>query len=271
MPEKPQVPGTWPVPSNVRIDGRVCLVTGANSGCGKHTARFLNLRGGKVYMFCRSVQRGQEAIEELVDKYHCDASRLIIIQGDLCEFASVRKAAAEFSNLEDHLDILINNAGAMTIPKWTLTVDGYEIMWQSNHLGHLLLTELLLPLIKKSTYPGRIVMLSSEMQLYGDSVENKVVTDEKKFGTYRTYSRTKLANAMTARTIAEKLKGTDVIANSCHPGAVQTNLQRDSFLSSGPLSKIRNWFFIPEEDGGNQALYLALSPEVKNVTGQYFM
>ena len=204
-------------------------------------------------------------------QYNCDRSRLIFLQGDLCDFASIRKAAEEFSKLEDHLDILINNAGAMTIPEWRVTVDGYEIMWQSNHLGHLLLTELLIPLIKKSTYLGRIVMLSSEMQLYGDTVETSVVTDKKKFGTYRTYGRTKLANAMTTATLAEKLQGTGITVNCCHPGAVKTNLQRDSWMISGPFSKLRDWFFIPEEDGGNQALYLALSPEVKNVTGQYFM
>ena len=159
----------------------------------------------------------------------------------------------------------------MTIPEWRLTVDGYETMWQANHLGHFLLTELLIPLIKKSTYPGRIVILSSDLHFLGDSVETSVVTNKKKFGTYRTYGRSKLANAMTAGTLAEKLEGTGIIVNSCHPGVVKTNLQRDSLMTSGPLSKLRDWFLMPEEDGGNQALYLALSPEVKNITGQYFV
>ena len=159
----------------------------------------------------------------------------------------------------------------MAIPKWSVTVDGNETMWQANHLGHLLLTELLIPLIKKSTYPGRIVMLSSELQLYGDSVETSVVTDKRKFGTYRTYGRTKLANAMTAATLAEKLQGTGIIVNSCHPGVVRTNMQKSSIFNRIPFSLFQKWLFLSEEDGGNQSLYLALSPEVQNVTGQYFL
>uniref|UniRef100_A0A914YEE1 Uncharacterized protein n=1 Tax=Panagrolaimus superbus TaxID=310955 RepID=A0A914YEE1_9BILA len=113
---------------NVKAKGKVVLVTGASSGIGKQIAKDLNIRGAKVYMLCRSRQRGLDAICDLSSLYGCDSTRLILLEGDLADFSSIHRAVADFNSKEKHLDILINNAGIMFYPKFELTKDGHEMV-----------------------------------------------------------------------------------------------------------------------------------------------
>ncbi|GMT24650.1 hypothetical protein PFISCL1PPCAC_15947 [Pristionchus fissidentatus] len=212
---------------DVSAEGKIVVVTGANTGIGFETAKELNLRGAKVYMLCRHPLRAQTAREKMI-KAGCDASRLIYIHCDLSSFKSVRECAVELIKRESHIDILINNAGIM-IEIFKKTEDGHEIMWQTNYLGHFLLTELLLPIVENSK-KGRIINVASinerlvsyrDFDLrYIDAPESSLISEVDIY-----YSRSKLANIMHARELSRRLRHrgiNNVTVNSLHPGQFHT-------------------------------------------------
>ncbi len=131
---------------NVRLDGKVVAVTGANTGIGKETALDLSKRGAKVLMLCRSMDRANAAKEEIVK---ASGGTVVIYQLDLASLKSIRQCSAEIAEKEDKIDILVNNAGLST-PKWK-TEDGFDMVFGTNHLGHFLLTELLKPVLKRAS------------------------------------------------------------------------------------------------------------------------
>uniref|UniRef100_A0A1I7Y0K5 Oxidoreductase, short chain dehydrogenase/reductase family protein n=1 Tax=Steinernema glaseri TaxID=37863 RepID=A0A1I7Y0K5_9BILA len=257
----------------VSAKGKVAVVTGANSGIGFQIVRELNLKGAKVYMLCRSEERATLARRELA-KLGCDATRLIISQVDLNDFATIRKFAENFD--EPCLDILINNAGIMFYPKFELTVDGHEKTWQSNYLGHFLLTELLLPKLK-SAPNGRVVNQSSAVHFYGSIGSPEEADDKKKFDRYSPYNRSKLAQVMHARELTRRLRQesvSSVVVNASHPGVVATDLLRSTIFDMTPIRQLWapfRWFlFKTDKDGAQTALFLALSKKAANISGQYF-
>ena len=149
--------GGYQLPSE-SLQGKVCIVTGANTGIGKETARGLADRGATVILACRSVERGQEAAKEI-------GGLVRVKKCDLASFASVRKFCEEVNREEKKVDILINNAGMVTMSR-ELTEDGQEMQFQSNHLGHFLLTNLLLGKLKAAKDGARIVNVSSVAHWY---------------------------------------------------------------------------------------------------------
>ncbi|CAJ0582649.1 unnamed protein product, partial [Mesorhabditis spiculigera] len=254
---------------------KVAVVTGANTGIGLEIARELNLRKAKVYMLCRDEKRALEGRLKLVNM-GCDPTRLIVELCDLANFSSIRNCVDRLLKKESGIDILVNNAGIMFYPKYEKTVDGHEMHWQCNHLGPFLLTELLLPTLKKAS-EARIVNLSSMLHLRSDRIDISTIDDKKQFGFVAPYNRSKLANVMHARELARRLRkeGThNVIINSCHPGAVDTELGRNFFLSKPPFKQISRpfmWFFTKTaRDGAQTPLYLSLSKKIEGVSGKYF-
>jgi len=263
---------------NVKAKGKVIIVTGASAGIGKQIARELNIRGGKVYMMCRDLEKANAAVRELASKYGCDPTRLIVIQGDLADFSSVRKFVNEFSKQEERLDILINNAGIGYYPRFEQTIDGHEVTFQTNYLGHFLLTHLLLKKLEKSDSP-RIVNLSSWLHLYADNTDQETVESKKKYSkTLYTYARSKLANVQHAVTLTKKLREEDpttkITINACHPGSVDTEFPRNTILGNKTVKKIFSlflWLFLKTEyDGAQTPLFLALSKKIDGVSGKYF-
>ncbi|KAM3716655.1 Retinol dehydrogenase [Dirofilaria immitis] len=256
--------------------GKIALITGASAGIGKQTARELNLRGATVYMLCRDRGRSEDARVELT-RLGCDPTRLVLKDVDLASFTTIRKFADEIKHEVDKIDILVNNAGIMFYPKFELTKDGYEMTWQTNYLGHFLLTELLLPLIKKSPN-GRIINVSSSLHKMADSVDISVVNDKKYFNKSMPYSRSKIAQIMHARELAKRLRmmdpGSTVTVNSVHPGVCFTELMRYTIFSQKYILKIMSpllWFFMKtEKDGAQTTLYVALSKNTKAISGRYF-
>ncbi|KAI1715795.1 short chain dehydrogenase domain-containing protein [Ditylenchus destructor] len=262
----------------VNAKGKVAIVTGASSGIGRQLVRELNLRYVKVYMMCRSVEKGRQTTRDLAGRYGCHPDRMIVMEGDLTSFESIRKFVKEFEKEEEKLDILINNAGVMFHPKFEKTMDGNELTWQSNYLGHFLLTELLLPKLEKCPDGGRIVNVSSEFHKKADTVDMDVCNDKKKFDRWiKTYARSKLANVMHAVALTKRIRAKDsaskISVNSCHPGVVNTDLV--------PIPLYRNvikkiflpliWFIMKtEQDGAQTPLYLALSKKVNGISGKYF-
>ncbi|XP_037714196.1 retinol dehydrogenase 13-like [Drosophila subpulchrella] len=250
--------------------GKVFIVTGANTGIGKETVLEIAKRGGTVYMACRDMNRCEKARQDIVRE--SNNTNIFARELDLSSLESIRKFAAGFKKEQDKLHVLINNAGVMHCPR-TLTKDGFEMQLGVNHMGHFLLTHLLLDVLKK-TAPSRIVNVSSLAHLYG-SINIDDLNSEKSYSRTGAYSQSKLANVLFTRELAKRLEGTGVTTNSLHPGAVDTELTRNwKFMENifaWSLVRPVQWIlFKTPVSGAQTTLYAALDPELKEVSGLYF-
>lgn len=252
---------------NTRIPGKVVIITGANTGIGKENAIDLARRGGKVYIACRDIKRGEEALADI--KRISGSEHVHFLQLDLASLASVREFSSKFHELESQLHILICNAGVMACPK-AQTKDGFEMQMGTNHLGHFLLTNLLLDLLKASS-PSRVVVVSSSGHKFS-GINRDDLMAEKSYSKIKQYGQSKLANILFARHLAKKLDGL-VTVNSCHPGVVQTELGRhiNPTLRKYVLEPLATPFFKTPWEGAQTQIRLAVDPELDNVTGKYFV
>ena len=241
---------------------RVFLVTGANSGIGKATALGLARLGGTVVMACRSATRGEAARQDIVRDSGNSKVYLEIV--DLASEESTRSFAEEFKRKYPRLDVLINNAGVYT-PRREVTPDGLERTFEVNYLSGFLLTHLLLDLLIKST-PSRIVNVSSSAHS-GGTIHFDDLQGERRYGGFGAYGQSKLAQVLFTRELAQRLEGTGVAVNACHPGVIRTNLGMGG--TSAVVRFVRMFFKTPEK-GAETPIYLAVSPDVERVTGQYF-
>ncbi len=248
--------------------GKVVMITGANSGIGKETARVLAEMGASIVMLCRNRERGQAALQELRESTHSNNIELII--GDLADPDSIREAVSEFKARYKKLHVLINNAG-LTQSNRKLTPSGYEMQFAVNHLGHFLLTTLLLDTLKESA-PSRIINVSSSAHRLANFNFDDINQIDKYRG-FRAYGNSKLANLWFTYELARRLEGTGVTVNALHPGFVRSNFgkgRRNIFIK-GLFKFARLLFSISVEDGAKTSIYLAGSPEVEGVNGKYFV
>lgn len=253
-----------------RCDGKVVLITGANTGIGKETARDLLKRGAKVYIACRSLEKANEAKKQLVDE--TGYPDVYVRQLDLSSLKSVREFAKKFLEEEPRLDILINNAGVMACPK-ALTEDGFEQQLGTNHLGHFLLTNLLLDRLKSSA-PSRIVNLSSLAHRYG-SINRQDLNSERSYNQVTAYCQSKLANVLFTKELARRLEGTGVTTYAVHPGTVNTELLRYTgtvffLLEYKFIQPIVRLAFKTPRSGAQTSLYTALDPSLVHESGKYY-
>jgi len=247
------------------MNGKICMVTGANAGIGKVTAQELAKMGAHVVMVCRSPERGEAAKKE-VEKSATGQVDLMI--ADLSSQASIRALAAAYLETYDRLDVLVNNAGAIFLER-SESVDGLEMTFALNHMGYFLLTDLLLDRIKASA-PARIVNVSS-MAHSGGKINFDDLQAEQKFAGMSVYSNSKLANILFTTELARRLEGTNVTANSLHPGFVRSNFGKNNSGLVKLVMPIIQLFAINEAKGAETSIYLASSPEVEGVTGKYFV
>ncbi|CAI5453228.1 unnamed protein product [Caenorhabditis angaria] len=260
---------------NVTIDNYVAVVTGANIGIGFEVAKELNLRKAKVYMVCRSAKNAESAKTQLVN-LGCESSRLQFIQCDFTSFESVKNAANEILRLENHIDILVNNA-AVLMTKFEMTGDGFEKTWQTNYLGPFLFTELLLPAIKKSENGGRIVNVSSDIHERVKKLDYEKINYENHFGDWNSYGESKVAIILYSRHLTRRLEqsNSSVTVNSLHPGVVNTDLLRNTVFAKPVVISISRFFaniFLKTPlDGAQTVLYVALSTKIERVSGKYFV
>jgi len=233
---------------------------------GLATTVDLARRGAKVVMVCRSRQRGEEALIQA--RRESGSQDIELMLCDLASLAGIRSFAEEFLVKYPVLDVLINNAGVVTI-KRQLTSDGFEMDLGVNHLGHFLLTNLLLEPLTRSEQ-GRVVVVASGAYKIG-SMHYDDPTLSRGYNPAKAYGRSKLANILFARELAARLKDTRVTVNSLHPGAVGTNIgvNRETGFGRSVL-KLLSVFFLTPEKGADTAIYLATAPELREVTGQYF-
>lgn len=170
-------------------------------------------RGGKIYIACRDKERAENALVEI--RSRSGSENVFFLQLDLASMASIRSFSKTFHEIEGRLDVLINNAGVMAISK-TFTTDGFEMHMGVNHLGHFLLTDLLVDLLKSSA-PSRIINVSSALHGIG-TISKRNFFGEKFYNRWLAYANSKLANILFTRELAKRLKNSNVTVNALHPG-----------------------------------------------------
>ncbi|NXN32835.1 RDH14 dehydrogenase, partial [Nycticryphes semicollaris] len=262
--------------SGASMRGKTVIITGANSGLGRAAAAELLRMQARVIMGCRDRARAERAAREIraelgeQGEAEEGSGELVVRELDLASLRSVRAFCHRVLQEEPRLDVLINNAGVFQCP-YMKTEDGFEMQFGVNHLGHFLLTNLLLGLLKNSA-PSRIVVVSSKLYKYGE-INFEDLNSEISYNKSFCYSRSKLANILFARELARRLEGTGVTVNSLHPGIVKTNLGRhvNIPLLAKPLFNLVSWaFFKTPLEGAQTSIYLASSPDVEGVSGKYF-
>ncbi|SDX31929.1 SDR family oxidoreductase [Paenibacillus sp. CF384] len=248
---------------------RIALVTGASGGMGRATAAMLAAEHGmKVFMLARNREKGQAAVDYVNRKSGRGDAELVLC--DLASFASIREAAAELANRTSHLDVLVNNAGVITL-KREETADGFERQLGVNHLGHYLLTGLLLPLLRQSQ-SARIVNVSSGAHKIG-TMDYGDPGMSKSFTVWRAYSRSKIANIWFTKELARRLSGTGIPVYALHPGVVSTDIGVNRNTGFGALvHKLMRPFFQTAEQGSATAVFLASAAEseIGGKSGDYF-
>ncbi|MFX0039255.1 MAG: SDR family oxidoreductase [Promethearchaeota archaeon] len=246
------------------MEGKICLITGANSGIGKETAKALAKMNATVVMLCINKERGEKAQKQIINQTGNKNVDLILC--DLSSPVSIRKFVSEFKNKYQNLHVLINNAGVM-LKKRTLSVDGFDVNFAVHLFGPFLLTNLLLDLLKRSA-PSRIINVASAAHKRAKIDFEDLQSKSNKYSLFRVYGISKLGTVLFTYELSRKLEGTGVTANAVHPGLVNTNLGRDQ-------SKFSQWFarkfFKSPEEGAETSIYLASSPEVEGITGKYFI
>jgi len=248
------------------MEGKVVLITGADSGIGKETAMGLAKMGASLVLVCRDREKGETAKEE-VAKASGNAS-IELFLADLLPQREVRRVAAEIRATHPTLDVLVNNAGA-SFTDYAETEDGIERTMAINYFTPFLLTNLLLEALKKGA-PSRVVNVASSEHYHG-RLDPYNIGKDSRMGTVgsEAYGRSKLALVLFTYELSRRSRGTGVTANCLHPGAVRTNIWRNADPLT-PLFRFISLFMLSPESGARTSVYLASSPEVEGVTGKYF-
>lgn len=246
------------------MNGKICLVTGATNGIGKATAQALAQMGATVVIVGRNTDKCAAVVSEIRQISGNDAVETLI--ADLSIMAEVRQVADQFKAKYQKLHVLVNNAGGAFL-KRQVTSEGFEKTFALNHLSYFLLTTLLLDTLKASS-PSRIVNVSSDAHK-GAHLDFDDLQSEK--GGFDVYGRSKLANVVFSYELARRLSGTGVTSNVLHPGLVRTGFADNlGVVPSAVIGFFMRFVGLTPEQGAQTSVYLATSPDVKNVTGKYW-
>jgi len=256
--------------SSVTLQGKVVVITGANTGIGKETARDLARRGAEVHMLVRNKERGEAAKKDIETDV---GGEVFVHYLDLASLESVRDCSKLLKKKLDRIDILINNAGVMATPEWR-TKEGFELQFGTNHLGHFLLTTELLPLLRKAGN-ARVVVVSSSGHAMGTMEFDDLNWRSRPYDSLAAYGQSKLANILFAKELArrESILGSGVTTYSVHPGIVKTELFRHAIETFGPLANLGK-VFIPlyktAKSGAQTSICCAVDTELEGQTGKYY-
>ena len=247
------------------MKGKRCLVTGATSGIGKTIAAELADKGGEVMLVSRNAEKCKNAVEDI--KQISGNPAISYHQADLSSQEDIRNLASTIKRNYPSLDILVNNAGGIFWIKKE-SVDRIDMNLALNHLNYFLLTNLLLELLTSSP-SARIVNVSSVVHsLVTLNLEN--ITSTENYIPLAAYAKSKLANIYFTYELARRLVGTSVTVNVYDPGFTATNIGRESLFGKIAMP-IANIFAVPVEKGAATGIYLASSPEVEGISGEYFV
>ncbi len=257
----PPAPPAPPVTAN----GRVALVTGANSGIGRVTAVELALRGYHVFLACRSAGKTAEVLDEIAQR-SAGTAKAEFLPLDLGDLESVRQCAQTFNARQLPLNLLINNAGLAGQKGFTKS--GFELAFGVCHVGHFLLTRLLLDRVKEAA-PSRVVVVASRAHRHAKGIDFAAVREPSRSrGGLMDYSVAKLANILFSAELARRMAGTGVTTYSLHPGVVATGIWR---VLPWPLDRLVKPFMISSEEGAKTTLYCATSDAVAQQSGLYYV
>ncbi len=249
------------------LDGKVIVLTGANSGIGFETARSLARRGASLVLACRNAEKAEAARQEL--EADTNNPNLSVLPLDLSSPDSIRAFVAAFVAEHDRLDVLVNNAGTFSVQRKE-TAGGLELTFATNHLGPLLLTLLLLPLLERAEQ-GRVVNVSSEAALFGklnpDDLQLRV-----RYGRYGfdAYAASKRAQVLCTQELAGRLGTSPVTVNAVHPGHVSTNIWPTHRWVWRAVTWIQARFAITAAEAAPRCVHLVCAEELAAVTGQFF-
>jgi len=252
--------------TDIRMDGKVSIITGATSGVGYHAARRLAEGGATLVLVCRNGEKAENLRKELFQTY---ASKAEVVLADFSRLSDVRKAAEFILGKYQRIDVLINNAGLHRTTR-ILTEEGFEMVFCVNHLASYLFTRLLLERMLKSA-PARIIQVNSEGHRFGGLDLDDLTWSQRHYVGLQGYGASKVAQLLTVWEFADLLEGTGVTINAMHPGAVRTNIG----LDNGPLYRWSQRLFVrpllrKANISGDAIFYLAAAPEVQNVSGKFF-
>jgi len=249
---------------NGRLQNKTVMVTGATSGIGEIAAHNLASMGASLTIVARNEEKAK-ATQASIQQQTSNQPDILI--ADLSVQSQIRQLAADFQEKHEHLDVLVNNAGVFNLSR-TESADGFEMTWATNHLNYFLLTNLLLDSLKASN-KARIVNVASDAHKGGEIFfDDPNLTDD--YSSWKAYSQSKLANIMFTYELTRRLEGTQVTANSLHPGFVRTGFAKNNGWFSRLIMPIVGLAAISPEKGAETMTYLAAAPDVDGVTGKYF-
>lgn len=249
------------------LTGRTCLVTGATSGIGRETALGLARSGATVLMGARDGARGQLVADEIAAAIA--GADVEVFVADLASQRDVRELAQQVQRTHERLDVLVHNAGAVHATR-QVTVDGMESTLAVNHLAPFLLTQLLSPLLQASP-AARVVTVSSYMHTRVKDIPWDDLQSEHAYNAAATYNLTKLTNVLFSYELARRWADTSITANALHPGwPLKTNLGREQTGAGGIFDRASKLVGASAAKASRTSLYLAGSPEITGVTGEYF-
>jgi NAD(P)-dependent dehydrogenase (short-subunit alcohol dehydrogenase family) len=253
------------VTEGLDLTGKTALVTGANSGLGLETMRVLAMRGATVIGTGRTLDKASKACASI-------DGNTVPVALELTDFDSVTACAESVRALNKPIDMLVLNAGVMALPELE-QVNGLEKQFVTNHLGHFLLSNLLLDQVVAAP-AGRVVVVSSSALKWADetAIEWDNLSGERDYSANRAYGQSKLANALFSLELSRRLAETNATSNSMNPGPVMTNLQRHA---PGWAVKLGDWlgpaFMKTPAEGASTICYLAANPLMEGVSGHYFI
>ena len=255
------------VPVNHPMQGKICLITGGSDGIGYAASRELASMGARVVIVGRNSAKTEAAARQIIADTDNPAVEWLL--ADLSSQREVRRVAAEVTELVPHLDVLLNNAGAIFLSD-RRSADGIEMTFALNHLSYFLLTNLLLEHLRRASR-ARIINVSSCAHESPGKFRMEDLPRPSGNGGYGAYKRSKLCNILFTYELARRLEGEDITVNALHPGLVRTNIARNN----GLLGRVVNFFIgvrgIAPDKGAETPVYLAASLEVEGVTGKYFV
>ena len=252
---------------NENLENKVCLITGATNGIGEESAKELNKMGAEIVFIARNEEKGNKLKAELLAASGREATMIL---ANLSSQAEVKRAAEEFLSLEKPLDILLNNAGIMNRERKE-TVDGLEEVFSVNHLAYFTFTLMLVEKLKQ-TKGARVVNVASGAHQFVKDMNFDDLQSEKVFKPMQVYGQSKLANILFTKSLAEKLSEHDVTVNCLHPGFVSTGIGSNNNKTLWTfLMFLAKPFARNTDKGAETSIYLCCSPEVENLSGEYFV
>lgn len=252
--------------TNARLDGRVCVITGATSGVGYEAAKRFARGGAHVVMVCRNAQKAELVREELAQHFQAEID---IVIADFARFRDVRYAAEKINHAYSRVDVLVNNAGVHYTHR-KINENGVELVFAVNHLASFLFTRLLLDKLRNST-PARIIQVNSQGHRFGGLDINDLNWEKRRYRGLQAYGASKTAQLLTVWEFATLLEGSGVTINAMHPGEVKTNIGMNNELVYRLYKRYGLWWVLRDPAISGESIYfLAADPAMENVSGRFF-